>query len=139
MLFCLRVFIERSEARIKPKASTYYIGKAPTQQWCFLNSADGGKIGKGTGLIDTVSRAHRALDVKALDVLPVLLEERHQEVDGELNVQLQLFLLHLLVANRNTHAGHLLELEPDGLLELINLLGQRHLVLNKTNNKGLIR
>ena len=32
-------------------------------------------------LVETDGLAHRRLDVQRLDVLPVLLEERHQEVD----------------------------------------------------------
>ena len=35
------------------------------------------------GLVDTGSRAHGSLNVEGLDVLPVLLEEGHEEVDTQ--------------------------------------------------------
>ena len=66
--------------------------------------------------------AHRALDEQGLDVLPVLLQQRHQEVDGEHGVGNQLVLGHAYVPNGNTQAQHLLQLELDGRLGLGNLL-----------------
>lgn len=37
-------------------------------------------------LVDAMDLAHRALDVQRLDILPVLLQQRHQEVHGDLDV-----------------------------------------------------
>ena len=37
--------------------------------------------GRGVGLEEELRLAHGALEVERLDVLPVLLEQRHQEVD----------------------------------------------------------
>jgi len=68
-----------------------------------------------------VDRAHGALDVQGSDVLPVLLEERHQEVDGGLDVVVQLVLGHFDAADGDTHAQHLLHLELDGALDLSHL------------------
>ena len=38
------------------------------------------------GLEDALDLAHGALDVEGLDVLPVLLEEGNEEVDGQVDV-----------------------------------------------------
>ena len=38
-------------------------------------------------LINTLSLSHRALDVESSDVLPVLLQQRDQEVDGQTGVR----------------------------------------------------
>jgi hypothetical protein len=76
---------------------------------------------KEQDLEDAVDRAHGALDVQGSDVLPVLLEERHQEVDGGLDVVVQLVLGHFDAADGDTHAQHLLHLELDGALDLSHL------------------
>ena len=55
--------------------------------------------------------AHGRLDVQDLDVLPILLEERHQEVDRELEVLDELLLGHPDVPRRHVQAEHLLQLE----------------------------
>lgn len=54
--------------------------------------------------------AHRALEVERLDVLPVLLEERDEEVDRKHGVGEDLLLVHLDVADGDTEAENLLEL-----------------------------
>lgn len=72
-------------------------------------------------LVDLDGGAHRRLDVERLDVLPLLLKQGDQEVDRELDVLVQLLSGHVDVANCNTHAQHLLQLELDGCLKLINL------------------
>ena len=59
--------------------------------------------------------AHGGLEVERLDVLPVLLEEGDQEVDGQHGVGEDLLSAHLYVANCTPHAENLLELELDGL------------------------
>jgi hypothetical protein len=91
---------------------------------------------------ETDRLAHRGLDVQALHVLPVLLEERDKEVDacrsandqmlvvmeGEKHKHTQhdvtedLIVSHLDVTNSNTEAEDLLELELDGRADLVELL-----------------
>lgn len=84
-------------------------------------SKGGGGV-KETRLIETDGLAHGALDVKRLDVLPVLLEERDEEVDGEHDVGEQLVVGHLDVADGDTEAQDLLELELERRLDLVDLL-----------------
>lgn len=74
--------------------------------------------------VDLERRAHGGLDVQDLHVLPVLLEERHQEVDSKLDVEDDLVLGHLDVSNGEGHAHDLLHLELDGSLGGIDLLLQ---------------
>merc|ERR1711931_446496 len=45
-------------------------------------------------LIQTLAGTHGALDVQRTDVLPVLLEQRDQEVDGQTDVGRQVVRLH---------------------------------------------
>lgn len=52
-------------------------------------------------LIDSVGWTHRTLDVQRSNVLPVLLQQRDQEVDGQVDVGGQLFQLHANIANSN--------------------------------------
>lgn len=52
--------------------------------------------------------------MEGVDVLPVFLKERDQEVGGEEDVGGKLVFGHLNVANSNAHAEHLLELPLDG-------------------------
>jgi len=66
--------------------------------------------------------AHGGLDVEHLDVLPVLLEQRDQEVDGELHVQADLGVGHGNVSHGKGDAHDLLHLEFDGGLGGVHLL-----------------
>ena len=77
---------------------------------------------KRVRLEETLGLAHRRLDVQRLDVLPVLLQQRDEEVDGQHDVGHKLVLSHLNVANGNTETQHLLELELDGGLDLVHTL-----------------
>ena len=88
---------------------------------------------------ETDGLAHRRLDVQRLDVLPVLLEQRHEEVDAcedavstkaqdtrrlartQHDVTEDLVLSHLDVADGDTEAQHLLELELDSRADLGDL------------------
>ena len=79
-------------------------------------------MNRGGGLEDTLDLAHGALDVDGLDVLPVLLEERNEEVDGQVDVGEQLRFGHLNVADGDTEAESLLELELHGALDFVELL-----------------
>jgi len=66
--------------------------------------------------------AHGALDVQRLDILPSLLQERDEEVDGHLDVDGQVLRLEGDVADRNADTQNLLELELDGALEVVDFL-----------------
>ncbi len=85
-----------------------------------LQVMDGG--GRTERLEETVDLAHGGLDVERLDVLPLLLEEGDQEVDGKHDVGEELVIAHLDVADGDTEAENLLKLELDGALDIGNLL-----------------
>jgi hypothetical protein len=72
-------------------------------------------------LVEALGLAHGALDVERLDVLPVLLEQGDEEVDGEPDVLAELVLREADVADAETHAQHLLELELDGGAGVLDL------------------
>lgn len=72
--------------------------------------------------VDLERRTHGALDVDDLDVLPVLLEQGDQEVDGELDVEGDLSRSHGDVSHSQGHAHDLLHLELDGGLGDLDLL-----------------
>jgi hypothetical protein len=63
-------------------------------------------------------------DSQGANVLPSLLEQGHQVVDGQHDVSDQLVLSHANVSDGNTETQHLLELELDGALDVIDLGGQ---------------
>ena len=73
-------------------------------------------------LVETLGGRHGSLDDKAANVLPALLEQGDQVVDGEHEVGNQLLLVHANVADGDTKAQHLLELELDGGLDVGDLL-----------------
>merc|ERR1711982_203705 len=77
---------------------------------------------QSTILVKSLGFAHGGLDVEALDVLPVLLEQGHKEVHGQADVLHQLIIRHLDVAHGDVQAENLLHLELDGGLEDIHLL-----------------
>ena len=72
-------------------------------------------------LVQSLNRSHGGLDVQTLDVLPVLLEQRHQEVHGQVNVLDQFLFSHANIADSNTQAENLLHLELDGGLQVQGL------------------
>jgi len=74
-------------------------------------------------LVDTLGLPHGALDVEGLDVLPVLLQEGDEEVDGETDVDDELLFGEVDVADGDAHAEDLLQLELDGALDVPHLLG----------------
>lgn len=53
----------------------------------------------GGALIQALGLAHGALDVQSPDILPVLLKQRHQEVNSQVDVVHKLVVCHLHVAN----------------------------------------
>ena len=79
---------------------------------------------QSTRLVEAVRGRHGSLDDKAANVLPALLEKRDEVVDGKHDVGDELLLLHLDVADGDTHAENLLELELDGGLDLGDLAAQ---------------
>jgi hypothetical protein len=72
-------------------------------------------------LVETLGRRHRSLDRQAAHVLPSLLQQRDKVVDGQHDVGDQLILGHANIANSDTHAENLLQLELDGGLDLSDL------------------
>lgn len=72
-------------------------------------------------LVETLRWGHGSLDGKTSNVLPALLEKRDEVVDGQHDVANEVVLGHLDVADSDTHAENLLELELDGGLDLVDL------------------
>ena len=70
-----------------------------------------------------MGRRHGSLDDKAADVLPALLEEGDEVVDGEHQVGNNSLLLHVDVADSDTKAENLLKLELNGGLDVGDLGG----------------
>lgn len=69
-------------------------------------------------------RRHGSLDDKTSDVLPALLQQRDEVVDGQHDVGNQLLGLHVDVSDGDTHAENLLQLELDGRLDLVDAASQ---------------
>merc|ERR1719166_598896 len=72
-------------------------------------------------LVQSLNGSHGGLDVQTLDVLPVLLQQRHQEVHGQVNVLDQFLFSHANIADSDTQAENLLHLELDGGLQVQGL------------------
>jgi hypothetical protein len=75
-------------------------------------------------LVEALGRRHRSLDGQAAHVLPALLQQRDEVVDGQHDVGDQLVLGHADIANSNTHTQDFLQLELDGALDFVDLGGQ---------------
>jgi hypothetical protein len=75
-------------------------------------------------LIQSLRWAHACLDGQAANVLPALLQEGDEVVDGQHDVADELVLSHADVSDRNTQAQNLLQLELDGGLDLGDLAGK---------------
>lgn len=75
-------------------------------------------------LVEALGRRHGSLDGQATNVLPALLQQRDQVVDGQHDVANKLLLGHANVADGDTHAENLLQLELDGGLDLGDLVAQ---------------
>ena len=67
---------------------------------------------------------HGGLQVQRLDVLPVLLQQGDEEVDGQHDVGNQLIFSHVEVTDSDTKTEHLLQLELDGSTDFVGLIGQ---------------
>jgi len=72
-------------------------------------------------LVQALGRRHRSLDGQAAHVLPALLQEGDEIVDGQHDVGDQLVLSHANIADSDTHAQDLLQLELDGRLDFVDL------------------
>ena len=72
-------------------------------------------------LVQTPWWGHGGLDGQAAHILPALLQQRDEVVDGQHDVSDQLILRHVHVADRDTHAQHLLQLELDRGLDFGDL------------------
>jgi len=91
-------------------------------------------------LVDSLGWSHSALDVERADVLPVLLEERHQEVDSHLDVNDDLILGQVDVSDGDTKAKNLLKLELNSALDLGDLFFEGFGVGNKGGEfTGLVK
>lgn len=86
-------------------------------------------------LEDSLRFAHCALNRERLDVLPVLLEEGDEEVNGENGVGGDFGLGHVDVSDGDRHAKHLLQLELDGRLDIEDLSG--HVVASSEQSREL--
>lgn len=75
-------------------------------------------------LVEAPRRRHGSLDGQATDVLPALLQQGDEVVDGQHDVADQLLRVHANVSDGNTHAEHLLQLELDGGLDLVELASE---------------
>ena len=80
------------------------------------------KINLLNSLIEAVRLTHGGLEVSGLEVLPILLEEGDEEVDGEGGVLTDFFFLHVDVADAAAEAENLLELELDGGADFLDLV-----------------
>merc|ERR1712066_519694 len=72
-------------------------------------------------LVESDCWAHGGLDVERSNVLPLLLEERDQEIDAHVDVLDQLVVVHVDIADSDGQAEDLLHLELDGGLHLADL------------------
>merc|ERR1719312_5955 len=69
-------------------------------------------------LVQSLNWTHSRLDVQRLHVLPMLLQQTHQEVHGQMNISHELVLCHGHVANSHGETEHLLHLELDGRFQV---------------------
>lgn len=85
-------------------------------------------------LVDAERRAHATLDVEGSHVLPVLLEQRDQKVDGQVDVGTQLFLGHANVADSDSQAQDL-EIEILIRSSVLYDMNRRSFVFNRVESQ----
>jgi hypothetical protein len=83
-------------------------------------------------LIDAAGLAHGGLDIERLDILPVLPQQRDEEIDRHDNIRHDLLFGQTDMSDGNANAEHLLQLELDGrahvghlVLHVLVLLDER--------------
>lgn len=81
-------------------------------------------VGPVAFLVEANGLAHGGLDVGGLEVLPVLLEEGDEVVDGQRGVLADFLVLHVDVADAAAEAEDLLQLELDGGADFEDLVGK---------------
>ena len=72
-------------------------------------------------LVQPLWRTHAGLDGQAAHVLPSLLQQADQVVDGQHDIRDYLILRHAHISDRNTQAQYFLELEFDRRLDFGDL------------------
>jgi len=77
-----------------------------------------------TRLIETLWWRHGSFDGQATNVLPALLQQGDQVVDSQHDITDQLILSHTDIADSDTHAENLFELELYGGLDVSDLVGE---------------
>jgi len=83
-----------------------------------------GRSESSTPLVKTNRLAHGGLDMQGLDILPVLLEQRNEEIDTQHDVCKHLVLRHLNMADGNSQTKDFLQLELDGRSHLGQFVGE---------------
>lgn len=73
-------------------------------------------------LVKSLGRRHGRLDNQGANVLPSLLQQADQVVDGQHDVGDELVLSHSDISDSNTHTQDLLQLELDGRLDISHLV-----------------
>ncbi len=72
-------------------------------------------------LVQPLGRTHTGLDGQAAHILPALLQQTDQIVDGQHDIADELILAHADIADGHSQTQDLLELELDGALDLGHL------------------
>ena len=86
-------------------------------QECKVNATfDADKCSPDSSSVEPLHWAHGGLDVQRPHVLPVLLQQRDQEVHGEMDILDKIVFSHTHVANSNRQAKHLGTVIVDQLL-----------------------
>lgn len=69
-----------------------------------------------SALVQALGWRHGSLHGQAAHILPALLQERDEVIDGKHDVSDELVLSHANIANSHSHTQDLLQLELDGRL-----------------------
>lgn len=101
---------------------TIYFSLDPQRDF-FFRSLTRNPQESAQSLVQTLRGRHGSLDDKAANVLPALLEQGNEVVDGQHDVSDELVVGHADVANGDTKAQNLLKLELDGGLDVGDLGG----------------
>merc|ERR1712236_31031 len=80
-----------------------------------------------TSLVQPLYRSHGTLDEERSYILPVLLQQRHQEVYRQEDILSQFILGHLDMTDSDSQTEDLLHLELDGSLDVVDFV--HHLLI----------